>query len=418
MKKLFIACLTVFILQGCKQTKLDYLKENRFDLNSNTFDFPQKDFKILGFGAYHGSAKTEDTELVLLQSLTKNGTLKYYMPEVDYSTAYYYNKFLKNGDSELLKKLIFHNGYHVPQERTIEAYNKWLKLKKLNDQLPETAKLQVLGIEWVQGYRFTAMHLLELIKDTEATLEPLNEIRNMMVLDTANLYVGYRHHAHKTMKNFVTDYESRKEAYNAKVNNPEELAYIIKNLKSSFKEKVERVKLIYENYTDLDKIYDFKNKQQFMRIGFGHLAKSREGKKGYPSLFTRFIENGNYTKEQVISVIGYFMDSHVVWDEVYDDNGKYKSYTIEGGYGIGDYEKEYFRGIQNLKDAKISDKTMFKLNQEKSPYEANEPDLIDVIMTDSPSNTEAVKGMSTLDFLDYAILISDSKASVPIFEMK
>ena len=39
-------------------------------------------------------------------------------------------------------------------------------------------------------------------------------------------------------------------------------------------------------------------------------------------------------------------------------------------------------------------------------------------MQDEASNSEAVKGMSTLDFLDYAILISDSKASVPIYEMK
>jgi hypothetical protein len=39
-------------------------------------------------------------------------------------------------------------------------------------------------------------------------------------------------------------------------------------------------------------------------------------------------------------------------------------------------------------------------------------------MKDEKSNGDAVKGMSTLDFLDYAILISDSKESIPIYEMK
>lgn len=39
-------------------------------------------------------------------------------------------------------------------------------------------------------------------------------------------------------------------------------------------------------------------------------------------------------------------------------------------------------------------------------------------MPDQESNGESVKGMSTLDFLDYAILISNLKASTPIFELR
>ena len=38
-------------------------------------------------------------------------------------------------------------------------------------------------------------------------------------------------------------------------------------------------------------------------------------------------------------------------------------------------------------------------------------------MTDEKSNGELVKGKSTTEFLDYAVLISNSKASVPIEEM-
>lgn len=57
-----------------------------------------------------------------------------------------------------------------------------------------------------------------------------------------------------------------------------------------------------------------------------------------------------------MSIIGYLTNSKVVWDETCDDKGNYSGYTVEAGYGIGDYEKEYFRGIQNLKDNKISEK--------------------------------------------------------------
>jgi hypothetical protein len=202
------------------------------------------------------------------------------------------------------------------------------------------------------------------------------------------------------------------------INGTISLNHIIKNLKTSFGKKPEREKTIYENYLALDSVYDFKNNPQFLRMGFFHIEKSREGENGYPSFFTRLIENNIYAKEKVLSIIGYLTKSKVVWDELYDDNGNYKGFTVESGYGIGDYEKEYFREIQNLKDSKIFDKTLFRLNSKNSPYSVNEPDLIEIVMTDEKSNGEAVKGMSTLDFLDYAVLISGSKASTPIFEMK
>ena len=39
-------------------------------------------------------------------------------------------------------------------------------------------------------------------------------------------------------------------------------------------------------------------------------------------------------------------------------------------------------------------------------------------MKDEPSNGEDVKGKSTTAFIDYAVLISNSKASTPIEEMR
>ncbi|WP_445721156.1 hypothetical protein [Flavobacterium sp.] len=60
---------------------------------------------------------------------------------------------------------------------------------------------------------------------------------------------------------------------------------------------------------------------------------------------------------------------------------------------------------------------MFKLNGENSPY-SNEADLIEIKMFLKDYNTTKLKGKNTLQFIDYAILISDSKEQVPIEEMK
>ena len=240
----------------------------------------------------------------------------------------------------------------------------------------------------------------------------------MVGLDTTSYALGDLSFAYHKFMALVVDYENQRNLYAPKIKEVELFKFIIKSIKNSLEGKTDREKIIYENYLTLDSIYDFKSNPQFIRVGFFHIEKSREGDKGYPSFFARLIENNIYPKEKVISVIGYFTNSKVVWQERYDDKGNYEGYPVEAGYGIGDYEKEYFRGIQNLKNAKLSDKTLFQLNKKDSLYEINEPDLIEVIMQDEESNGEAVKGMSTLDFFDYAVLISDSKESIPIYEMK
>ena len=76
MKTLFIFIFSFVILQSYSQTKTDYLEDNRFDLTSSEFDFPQKNFNIIGFGAYHGSAKTENTEIKLIKSLINDNLIK------------------------------------------------------------------------------------------------------------------------------------------------------------------------------------------------------------------------------------------------------------------------------------------------------------------------------------------------------
>ena len=419
MNKSILICLLLSTLFSFSQTKKEYLTKQRFDLHDTSFSFPQKDFKIIGFGAYHGSVKTEATAINLLQSLLRSTDIAYYLPETDYSVAHYFEQFLKTGDTLLLKDLVIHYGTNVPQERSIAVYKKWKKLKEINDQLPSYKKLKVIGIDILTNYKYTTKHLLELLDENQIQSEALNELQQMIKLDTTDYSTRYDSYSKGVLKRFISDVDKRSIIYKSSINDTVTWNHIVKNIKITFTNFSRlREPTIYQNYIDLSVRFDFRNNPQFLRMGFSHLEKSREGKEGYPYFFTRLIENNIYKKEEVISVIGYLTNSEVLWDELYDDNGKYKGFTTEAGFGIGDYEKEYFRGIDNLKKTKISDQTLFRLNAKNTPYSDNMPDLIDIIMTDEKSNSEAVKGMSTTEFIDYAILISDSPASKPIYELK
>jgi hypothetical protein len=418
MKKIFIILLALISQLTYSQTKTEYLENNRFDLTSSEFDFPQKDFKIIGFGAYHGSARTELTEYALLKSLTKDGTIKYYLPETDFSIGHFFNQYLQTGDTLLLKELVNNYGARVPQEKSIETYQKWKEIKKLNDKLLEKDKLTVVGIDLLVTYQYASKHLMEIIDYKQNQSKSLQEIVNMIELDTTDFSPNYDSYSKNILRNFVEDYEKNPMEFEKSINNKFIFEHLIQNLKHTFEDfdnSSKREEIIYDNYIHLSDLYNFKQKPQFVRFGFFHLEKQREGNNA--SFFTRLIENNIYQREKIISVIGYLTDSRVLWDIVYDDDKKYKTYTTEGGYGIGDYDKEYFLGIDNLKKTKISDITLFRLNRKKTPYSDGIPDLMEIVMENDKSNGEQVKGKSTTEFLDYAVLISNSKASIPIQEM-
>ena len=71
MKKLVII---IFIsINLFAQDKKAYLKENRFDMLASDFRFPKTDFDVIGFGAYHGSAKTYEVEKLIINDLKRQG---------------------------------------------------------------------------------------------------------------------------------------------------------------------------------------------------------------------------------------------------------------------------------------------------------------------------------------------------------
>ncbi len=379
MEKVLIVILVFLSLQTYAQTKTEYLEKNRFDLTSADFDFPQKDFKLIGFGSYHGSVKAEQAENLLLKSLTKNGTLKYYLPETDYSIGHYFNEYLKTGDTILLKDLILHYGIRVPQDRSIETYKKWLDLKVLNDKLPKDNKLTVVGIDFIVSYKYTSKHLLEIIDYKTNKEESLSKVVNMVKTDTTDFSPYYDSYSKEILKKFVSDYESKPSKFENNITDKFAFNHIISNLKLSFDDTSHRETVIFNNYKALANHYNFQQNPQFLRFGFFHIEKESEG--NYMPFFARLFDNNFYKRNEVLSVIGYYTESEVLWDSIYDDDGNYESFTTEAGLGIGDYEKEYFLGIEKK------------------------------------SNGALVKGKSTTDFLDYAILISNSKANTPIEEM-
>jgi len=408
--------LFLVLVQGAfSQSKNEYLKNNQFDLLSSNVAFPQNDFKIIGFGAYHGSQGTEEAENRLLEKLIQSRKINYYLPETDFGIAYYFNEYLKTGDTVLLKDLVEHYGNRVPQEKSVETYTKWKNIKKINDAQPAKDRIEVVGIDLMVTYKYSVKLLVDLFQMEKGKYQSYDDLVEMVKVDTTDYSPNYDSDSKNALKTFMIDFERDKAYFQSISKNQAITDHLIENINLTFKKR-DREKTIYDNYLFLSQLYDFKTKPQFLRMGFFHIEKDRES--NYPSFFTRLIEGGVYKREEVISIAGFLTKSRVLWDLKYDEKGNYIGYTTEGGYGIGDYWKEYFKGIKHLKKNKISDLTLYRLNSENSPYRKDQTDLMEIKLFLKKSNKKDLKGKTTTDFFDYALLISNSQANQPIEELE
>jgi len=410
-KKITLILLLIATL-SFGQSKLDFLKENRFDLHNQNFDFPENNFKIIGFGALHGSAKTYVAEIKLIENLQRRNLIDFYVPETNFSQAFFFQKYLETGDINLLEELVLAFQTIVSQEGSIETFNHWKNLKKLNDQNP-IRKIQIIGFDIINEYKFPIKHLLHLTENI-TNWEEKNKLT--LYFNTVDTNFGLNNkQLQSDLKSFIENYYKNKTLYDSQITDTYVFNHIIENILLNFNEKRDREKIIYENYLKLKPTYDLENKKQFMKYGYFHIQKTREA--NYPSFFTRLIEGEIYKREEIITVMCYLTKSAVLWDKIYDENKNYKTFTTEKGFGIGDYWKEYFKGIKSLKKSKISDLTLFKLNLPNSPYNFK-TDLVEIKMFLKDYNRTNLKGKNTLQFIDYALLISNSEAQKPIEEMR
>ncbi len=407
--------LTFFLLVLAQiltaQDKLDYLSTNKVDLRQGNPNISETDFNIIGFGALHGSSKPYEAELKLVSSLIENELLDYYIIEANYSQAFYFQEYLRNGDEKLLKELVFAFQTLVSQEGTIETFNHWKNVRALQLKYPDKP-IKVIGCDVIHEYKFPIRHILSITEEDtswtqrQALEEAIGKAENTTI---------WNQDLNKVVKPFFEDYLSNTEKYAPLVKDAWTLNLILQTMKRNFEDNRDREKIIYDNYMSIKSKFGLENKKQFAKYGYFHIQKYKEG--NYPSFFTRLIENEIYDRTKVVTVMAYMTKSKVLWDKKYDKKGDYTGYTTKAGFGISDYWKEYFKGIKYLKKSKISDLTMFKLNNASSPYSEG-TDLVEIKMFLKDYNTKKLKGKNTLQFIDYAILVSDSKEQVPIEEME
>lgn len=404
MRQLRIVLLCCLVLHGgvglAHGLKKAFLAERAQALAEADIRFPDS-VCMWGFGAFHGSAKTEDAELLLLEKVLTERDSVWYFPETDFSTAHYFESYLHSGNDSLLRQLVTAYGMRVPQERTVEVYEKWRRLRTL----VRGRNFRVIGVDPICSPVFAMRYLLDSMPDEAWCWR--KQLMRLFEVPGAVTRLEYE----ELLQHVLADYAARPEYYAAHVRDSISYGYVIRDLRHL---NERREPAIVRNYMQLDARFDFRSRAQVVRMGVGHILKEQQD--GWHSFFNRLVALGVYRREEICTIQCFLTRSRVVWNEQWDQNGNYAGYTTKGAWGVADSWRERFKGIRRLKA--YGDMTYFDLRGQGSPYA--QAGCLDLVVCRRPFGCSECcpEGAATLDYLDAAVLIRDSRASRPIYELE
>jgi hypothetical protein len=144
-----------FIGQSDKQF-VNYLNQNKIVLNQKTYEsgqtlFDDETYKsnVILLGESHGAANVQSIDKEIFLHLNKKLGVRYYLAEMDSIRANRLNNFLcgLEKDTVLLKKIVIDIRQRIPQQSSVELYEKWSDIYDYNTTLPDTLKLSVIGVD-------------------------------------------------------------------------------------------------------------------------------------------------------------------------------------------------------------------------------------------------------------------------------
>ncbi len=165
-----------------------YLKLHKTEIKDRIVDslfdnsFYNSDIFLLG--EIHGYADNQKLDKELLFYLNKKLGVKYYIAEMDSTNANKLNSFLSKTlkDNALLKDVVRSIRKRIPQQSSLELYQKWVEIYDYNRHLADSAKITVIGID----KSFTA-DKSDVSRDSAMLLNLENYIKNHHI-DGQKLY--------------------------------------------------------------------------------------------------------------------------------------------------------------------------------------------------------------------------------------
>ncbi len=402
---LFYATIYIFyLIEYVKgNTYVSYLKEHKIEISENqkfSFDSTFYKHQLFLVGEIHGFAKSPKVDYQLFEHLHKRANVRFYMAEVDYSQAYFLNKYLNTGSDSLLLKALQNFIPYVPKSN-IDYLGKWKKLYQYNNTLTEANKIHVLGSDIMVDYELAKQHLNEIIKNSsinkkvyfnQTSKEDLIEYAITLLNDKVSLEL------------IKTELGSSAFDY----------LHILRTLIQT-KDKGRELKIV-ENFKEIYKHLNLKDQKIYGYYGFAHVLQSPL-KNGAESLAYLIKTSELPIGKNMVSMIMAYIDSQIIMpSKILPDFLHTGKTWTELHFSYESLMTYHQYGIKDLKRAsQPNSTTIFRLDAQDSPYHNSDRLLSQTMILPflRDQKIEILPDLATTNYAQYCILLRDSKAAVP-----
>jgi hypothetical protein len=429
---LFIGIWTDSVSQNDSITNYLKINSSAIDLSNVIFHF-NDDFytnDVFFFGFIHGSEKPQKLDVELLKHLNKYG-IRHYAPEVDYSLAHFFNKYLSSGNQAILDFACNQYRIRIPQDASVQFKNKWKEIYEYNKSLPKEEKISIIGLDKEYSKELKLTHIAFIAPENPTgidIIDSLNFFKNLNI-EEINIISGkpvfksgkdwdYFFGTEKKVffNRFVSEYKKDSiQILKAFGENSAELKHLMSPPKT-----LNRESIIYENFKKLCTPLITKKEKIYVNYGYFHIQQQKIN--GMTPLAGFIKENSDMN---AVSIVGMLSNSECLKTRNLKSTGpisikgtKFKGASYAGYRSSkswdGDHLFERVNGINILKKiSKDEDVRLFRLDNNASPF-FNRMLFADFKRGGKKWRVE--NNAVTNDYFQYILFIKNSKSNIPLEE--
>ncbi|WP_299817887.1 hypothetical protein [uncultured Pontibacter sp.] len=404
----------LYAVGGESAVHQQYLKQNMQEISLSAED----DFKIFDehfhqnkvyfLGEVHGYAMPQELDFKLLQHLNKKAGLTHYLAEVDYSQAYFLNKYLQTGNEKLLSYVFDTWVKYNAQWGNKEFYDKLKKIYALNKTLPATRQIQIVGVDKIQDMQVTQRHLKELLATYSSGSDN--------TLDTLQLLVNNDTVKAETLRTYLVSHQPQIKTVAGALPLAEQqaLKHVLQNVQY-VQSSTNRDSVMYLNLNKLSEVHGWQNDQFYGMWGYTHAMQNQVG--GGRTPFAALLQHEmNTFKGKVVSLNIMSLDSEnmmptIVMPEAMRDGKAY----VTTSWVNSDGPMVFIDGIKDLKAlTKKNSVSIFKVDGRNSPYRTSSRLALTKVLLPGQNIQVQDDKPTIIKACQYVVLIRNSKAATPI----
>ncbi|GAA0863178.1 hypothetical protein [Paraclostridium tenue] len=400
---MLIPILLIVYLSTPYKIERKYLRNNKSIINLDDIDDfsglelikeDLKNKKVVFTGEDHSLNKDNLFKIKMIKYLKKEIGLNYCLDEIPYTSAYFINKYLETGNENILKR-VFKNSKDTAFCNK-DDYRSYKQLYEFNQTLPKDKRIKILGPDIEHNPKTSLDYIINIIKNKDLCTTPLKElIINLKNHENSSVdKVNLKTCAEKLLKDITKNEDIYKDIFKEEFEN---FSYVLNNIQQmciSYLQphkswNIVRDNYIYENFKYLDS--KINNAKYFGQWGGFHILQETfydEFNKNKIDFFASLLNKDKKYKGKILSIHYGYQNSGVV--------DKITSSQID---------LILFDDYINSQD----DAILFKLNNKFAPFSSN-------FIWPFEHKFKAKKDQYTSDYIQYLLMIKDSKVSKPLYK--